>query len=271
MPRIRIDESLMMYYDIDSFFAPWRIPEAILLLHGIAENSTVWYAWIPQLAQKYRVVRVDLRGWGKSSKPPRGYPWSTANFAKDINILLDKIKLEKVHLVGAKTGGTISLQFAHDYPERLHSLTVIGAPVTWKYRPAGQDHARTIREKGMEYWARATMKSRLGDVPEEMFNWWIKLFSQNSIRVASEILSYFRTVDLSQQLAHITVPTLVIAGESEVLAPAQAFRKWQQSIPNSKLVIIPSRAYHLAAANPTECIAAVFNFLERISHGRKED
>ena len=110
------------------------------------------------------------------------------------------------------------------------------------------------------------MKNRLGDVPEEMFTWWLKLFSKNSPRVASEISAYFRTVDLTNLLPKIKIPTLVIAGESEVLAPAQVFREWQQSIPNSELVIIPSKAYHLAAAEPAECTAALLNFLARIAH-----
>ncbi len=265
MTRVRIDDSLSMYYDIDDFTEPWRPSETLILLHGIAENSAVWYEWVPRLADKYAVLRVDLRGWGKSSKPGDGYEWSTSNFAKDVKVLLDRLKLQKVHMVGAKTGGTIGIQFAHDYPERLNSLALIGAPVSWKHRPAGQDHGKTVREKGLEYWARETMTKRLGDVPQNMINWWIKLFTQNSARVASEILSYFRTVDLSDILEKINVPTLMVVGESEALAPAQTFRKWQQAIPNSELVVIASKAYHLAAVNPDECCRVLLNFLKRIS------
>ncbi len=265
MPRVRIDDSLAMHYEDDDFTPPWYHAETVVLVHGIAENATVWYGWVPQLAQKFRILRIDLRGWGKSTIPLEGYPWSTANFAQDLKTFLDKLKLPKVHLVGAKTGGTISLQFAHDYPERLHSLTLIGSPVNWKYRPPKQNHAQMVREKGLEYWARTTMEDRLGEVPQEMIEGWIKLFVQNSPRVTAEILAYFRTVDLTPLLPEISVPTLVVIGESEALAPQNIFRKWQESIPNSKLVVIPSKAYHIAVAEPEKCTAALLDFLGKVS------
>ena len=265
MSRVRIDDSLTMHYEDDDFTPPWYHAEAIVLVHGIAENAAVWYGWVPHLAQKFRVLRIDLRGWGKSTIPLEGYPWSTANFAKDLKTFLDKIKLPKVHLVGAKTGGTISIQFAHDYPERLYSLTLIGSPVNWKYRPPEQNHAQMAREKGLEYWARTTMGNRLGEVPREMIDWWIKLFAQNSPRVVAEIQAYFPTVDLTLLLPEIYMPTLVVTSESEALAPPNIFRKWQESIPNSKLVVIHSKAFHIAVAEPEKCTAALLDFLRKVS------
>ena len=124
-----------------------------------------------------------------------------------------------------------------------------------------EDHGRTVKEKGLEYWARATMKNRLGDVPDEMFEWWVKLFCSSSPRVLSEIQAYVYTVDLTDLLPNIKVPALVIAGESSVLAPMDVFESWQRSIPDSKLVVIPCKAYHLAAVRPGECISALFDFL----------
>ncbi|MFC2016559.1 alpha/beta fold hydrolase, partial [Chloroflexota bacterium] len=249
------------------FTEPWNRADTIVLVHGIAENSKVWYAWVPHLAARYQIIRLDLRGWGKSTIPPDGYPWSTTNFARDIVTLLDKLKLQKVHLVGAKTGGTIALQFAHNYPERLHSLNVIGAPLSWKWRPQSQDHAKTVSEKGLKYWARSTMPNRLGDVPKEMTEWWVALFCQNSPQVVAEILAYFRTVDLTHLLPEIHVPTLVIIGESEALAPQKVFINWQQSLRDSELVIIPSKAYHLAATQPEQCTSAIISFLDKLQKG----
>lgn len=259
MPRARIDDSLLMYYELDNFTEPWTRPETILLVHGIAESSAVWYAWVPRLAQKYAVLRVDVRGWGKSSIPPKGYQWSMANFARDIKVLLDKLKLGRVHLVGAKTGGTISLQFAHDYPERLLSLAVISSPVKWGARPI--DYGKIIQEKGLEYWARATMRNRLGDVPNEMLEWWVKLFTSSSPRVLSEVQERVSKVDITGLLPEIGARTLVITGESTVLATRDEFEAWQKTIPRSRLVVIPSKAYHLAAAEPEKCVKSILDFL----------
>ncbi len=167
---IKIDDTLSMYYEIDNFAEPWINPETVLLVHGLSESSAVWYAWVPPLARKYATVRIDLRGFGKSSIPPEGYQWSLANFARDIKLFMDKIGLQRVHLVGAKIAGRISLQFAHDYPDRLHSLTVVNAPLGVAGRNGKEikDWVSIIETEGIAQHTRATMKERLGDVPEEI-------------------------------------------------------------------------------------------------------
>ena len=110
MPTVKLDESLEMYYEDDDYTDPWRTPEAVVLHHGNAKSSRLWYAWVPLLARQYRVVRLDARGFGRSSLPPEGYDWSLSNFSTDLLRLLDKLGLEKIHLVGETVGGTISLQ-----------------------------------------------------------------------------------------------------------------------------------------------------------------
>jgi len=100
MPTAKLDESLEMYYEDDDYTDPWRDPETVVLHHGNAKSSRLWYAWVPLLARQYRVVRLDARGFGRSSLPPEGYEWSLSNFSTDLLRLLDKLGLEKIHLVG---------------------------------------------------------------------------------------------------------------------------------------------------------------------------
>jgi pimeloyl-ACP methyl ester carboxylesterase len=264
MATVKIDDTLRMYYETYDFVSPWRSPETILLVHGVAESSRVWYGWIPRLAKKYRVVCIDLRGFGKSTIPPEGYQWSVANFARDISIFMNKSGLKKVHLVGAKLGGTIALQTAHDYPENLHSLTVVGGPVSFGQGRANvADWAKVVRERGVEYWARATMKDRLGDVSTEMTEWWVRLFASNSPRVVAEVLGPAARIDLSPLLPEIKVPTLMIDGGSDLLASGDAVKRWQKLIPDSELVVLPGNLYHVAASKPDECVSALLHFLKR--------
>ena len=56
MPRVTLDQTLEMYYEDDDYTDPWREPEAVVLHHGNAKNSFLWYAWVPLLARQYRVV-----------------------------------------------------------------------------------------------------------------------------------------------------------------------------------------------------------------------
>jgi len=117
MPQVRIDETLTLHYELDDFTDPWTAPETILLIHGVADTSKAWFAWVPQLARRFRVLRPDLRGFGKSSVPPRDYPWSLGGLAKDLKGLLDHLQLSSVHVVGQRVGGSVAMQFAHDYPQ----------------------------------------------------------------------------------------------------------------------------------------------------------
>ncbi|MFP6635367.1 MAG: alpha/beta fold hydrolase, partial [Dehalococcoidia bacterium] len=94
MPTAKLDKTLEMYYEDDDYTDPWRTPEAVVLHHGNAKSSRLWYAWVPLLARQYRVVRLDARGFGRSNVPPEGYDWSLRNFSTDLLRLLDRLGLE---------------------------------------------------------------------------------------------------------------------------------------------------------------------------------
>ena len=89
MPMARIDNATEMYYEEHDFTDPWLDAETVVLHHGNAKNSRLWYAWVPLLARKYRVVRLDARGFGRSTVPHPGYPWSLSGFASDLKTEVD--------------------------------------------------------------------------------------------------------------------------------------------------------------------------------------
>ena len=161
MPYARIDYSLDMYYDDDDFTDPWRPSETVVLHHGNAKNARLWYAWVPLLARQYRIVRLDARGFGRSSLPPEGYRWSLGRFAADLRGLLDHLGLERVHLIGETVGGTIALQFAADYPDRLHSVTTCTSPYKFAGNPGYGEARDLVRDAGVEAWVRQTAGRRL--------------------------------------------------------------------------------------------------------------
>ena len=104
MPTAKLDESLEMYYEDDDFTDPWRTPQTVVLHHGNAKSSRLWYAWVPLLARQYRVIRVDARGFGRSTIPAPGYDWSLSGFATDLENLLNHLGLDQVHLIVGTIG-----------------------------------------------------------------------------------------------------------------------------------------------------------------------
>src|SRR5260370_39174321 len=75
------------------------------MVHGNSESSRAWVSWVTHLADEYRVVRLDLPGFGASTEPP-GYGWSAGELAADVARFLDALKIQTCHLIGAKYGGT---------------------------------------------------------------------------------------------------------------------------------------------------------------------
>src|SRR5580658_6766429 len=113
MPEIQLSPGVAMFYRENDYTDPWRKDvETVMLLHGNAESSLAWNAWIPHLARKFRVIRPDMRGFGKSTPMPLDYPWSIDGIIDDYINLADQLGIERFHLAGAKIGGGISLRFA---------------------------------------------------------------------------------------------------------------------------------------------------------------
>lgn len=266
MPIAKVTSDLDMFYRIDDFADPWRSHETVLMLHGNAESSSAWFAWIPTLAREYRVVRPDMRGFGDSTPMPRDYRWSLDRVIDDFIALMDELAIERFHLVGAKIGGTIALRFAARRPERVSTLTVVGSPVS------GQDSLGTridswlehLERNGVESWARWTMPGRLGSkFPAEGAEWWAKLMGRTPLTTQLGFVSIVPSVDVTPDLQNIACPVLVITTEGSGLGSVEATRTWTNKIPHAELLVMPGDSYHVAATDPERCAQATLDFIRR--------
>ena len=119
MPKLRVAPDLEMFYLMDDFTDPWTKPETVLMLHGLCESTASWYAWVPTLARQFKVVRTDMRGFGQSTPMPEDYPWSMDTVVDDFVALMDKLGIERFHLIAAKIGGNVARRFAARHPKRV--------------------------------------------------------------------------------------------------------------------------------------------------------
>jgi len=265
MPFARITPDLDMHYEVDDFAEPWSEHETILLLHGNAESGEVWYGWVPQLAARMRVVRPDMRGFGRSSPMPRDYAWSADRVVDDFVALMDQLGLDRFHLVGAKVGGTMALHFAARHPGRVSTLTVLGPP-TRGASSAGRYRSwvEVIDRDGVEAWARATMGGRLGpDFPPDGVQWWIRLMGRTAVSTQLGFIGAVPGVDVTADLPRIRCPTLVLTTKDNPLYPLADVRAWASCVPRSELVVLPGDSYHVAATAPQACAAATLDFIDR--------
>jgi 3-oxoadipate enol-lactonase len=267
MPTFAASPELQLHYLVDDFTDPWTRPETIVLLHGNAESSLAWYAWVPLLARRFRVVRPDMRGYGASTPMPRDFPWTLDVIIDDYARLLDSLGVQRFHLVGAKIGGVVARAFAARRPERVTTLTVIGSPPPLR---KGAERIPALTEEfetlGIEHWARRTMAGRLGDrFPPAGVEWWIKFMGRAPL---STIVGFNATInysDIRADIAKIRCPTLVITTDESGLASVEETRAWQQTIPKSELLVVPGNSYHVAASDAERCAQATHEFIDR--HG----
>lgn len=98
---------------------------ALLLIHGIGDNSTTWTSVHSKLAEHYTVIAPDLLGHGLSDKPRADY--SVAAYANGMRDLLSVLDVDKVTVVGHSLGGGVAMQFAYQFPQMLERLILIGA------------------------------------------------------------------------------------------------------------------------------------------------
>jgi pimeloyl-ACP methyl ester carboxylesterase len=244
----RTDAPTDRFFRDDWFGEPWRSPQAVVLIHGALESGIVWYAWVPTLAKHYRVLRPDLPGCGLSTVPAN-FEWSFPGLAAYVASVLDKAGVEAVHIVGAKTGGPIAMQFAADFPARTRSLSVVSGP------------ASVIEIMNP---SPVPQKDRLGSsASAEMIEYWNAMEKSAPAEGTRGLNAALTGFDLERDgvLQRIKAPSLIITADRSALQSVEKVRKYQLAIPDSRLVVLRSDAYHVAVAKPEECLAHVLAFI----------
>jgi pimeloyl-ACP methyl ester carboxylesterase len=227
---------------------PWRKPDTVVLIHGALESGVVWYAWVPTLAKEFRVLRPDLPGCGRSTIPA-GFEWSFAGLAGYIASVLDKAGVESAHIVGAKTGGPIAMQFAADFPARTRSLCVVSGPAS----------VISITNPSP-----IPQRDRLGSsASAQMIEYWNAMEKSAPQAGTQGLNAALSSFDLVRDgvLQRIAAPSLIITADRSALQSVEKVRNYQAAIADSRLVVLQSDAYHIAVANPDECVANVLAFI----------
>ena len=269
MSRFRLEPAVELNYRVDDFTDPWRKAAAVLMIHGNNESGAAWYGWVPHLARHYKVVRPDMRGFGGSTPMPRDFPWTLDIVIDDYLSLMDALGIERFHLAGAKIGGVIGRAFAARRPDRVLTLTVAGSPPPVRAdRDTLAKRVKEVEELGIEHWARRSMGSRLGSafLPQGV-DWWIKYMGRTAVSTEIGFVGSINFSDITQDVARIKCPMLVITTVESDLASVEETRAWQERVPQSELVVVPGDSFHVAATDPDRCAETTLEFIRRNDAG----
>jgi 3-oxoadipate enol-lactonase len=215
--------------------------ETIVLVNGLADDLETWVFQMEDLlGAGYRVLRFDNRGVGQSSAPPG--PYTTKLFADDAKALVDELGLRDFHLVGVSMGGMIAQEYAIAYGSDLRSLTL-----ACTYAAPGPFCSRMFA-----MWADLAPKLGVPFVMRDVTLWAftvpffeereeeLKEFEAAMADLPQPLdaylaqLSSIRTHDCTDRLGEISAPTLVLAGEEDILIPVRLSRRLHDGIAGSQ-------------------------------------
>ncbi|MSQ41503.1 MAG: alpha/beta hydrolase [Dehalococcoidia bacterium] len=228
MPIVRVN-GIDLFYQQDDFCDPWAAHDTVFIQHGFCRNSNFWYAWVPWLARHFRVIRMDLRGCGRSGDPGPDYKFTGPGFISDFTGFLDAVKVDRVHYIGEALGGIIGVASAVAHPERFKSLTIVGGAIqkvtgnplmgragysSW------EETVQDVKANGMKHW---WMKSRgrAGELTGNaaMDDYFASEFARTPVHVALALSQAAPTIDNTKALTQLSVPTLILSRTQQGLIP----------------------------------------------------
>jgi pimeloyl-ACP methyl ester carboxylesterase len=144
MPLLNLD-------DIDLYYEITGDGEPLLFIHGLGSSCRDWEQQVRFFARRYKVIVFDVRGHGKSGKPPG--PYSMPLFAMDTAKMLQALGVGPAHIVGISMGGMIAFQLAVSYPELVRSLVIVNSSPEFT--------VRTLKQR-VQVWQRFLIVRLLG-------------------------------------------------------------------------------------------------------------
>lgn len=253
-----------LYYEINDMTPPWvKHPETIMFCHGVAVNCNIWTAWLPVLAPHFRIVRFDMRGFGRSTAPEEASALSLEGLANDILSVAEAAGVDRFHLVGESMGGTVSLQLASRPNSPVLSLACVSTAHRGALIQRLPEWKDLILKEGMETWSHQMMGHRFFEdaLTESEWEWFHRLQSETNANALVHAGELLMRIDLSADLPNIVAPTLLLTPDSSPFVSVEISNEARKLIRNSELAVFPHTRHGLPYSDARTCAETVLKFL----------
>lgn len=253
----------------------------LVLVHGYSASLNTWDAWVRNLRKDYRVIRLDLPGHGLSRCVDND-EIGIEQFIASIDRVTHSLDVDQFTLVGSSMGGHTAWAYALAHPDRLDGLVLVDA-AGWLSAPGEDDKdpvifkllrngfARNVmKDLDMSALIRSGLENSFADpklVTDEMVERYsamsrapchrealLKIMSGTTLRVPAS----------KERLSAITVPTLILHGDTDNLIPVAHAEKFADAIPGSKLIIYPETGHIPQEEQPVASVEDFRAFLAAI-------
>jgi pimeloyl-ACP methyl ester carboxylesterase len=244
---------------------------AIVLLHGLGSSLHTWEAWAQQL-EGYRVIRIDLPGFGLTGPDP-GNDYSDEHSVQVLLALMDQLKLDKASVIGHSMGGRLAWRFAADHPERVEKLVLISpdgfASPGFEYGkapevPATMNLMRYAMPKSLLRMNLLPGYANPKVATDALVTRYYDMMLAPGVRGA--ILERMRQTVLQDPvpfLNRIHAPTLLVWGEQDQMIPFHNSADYLRALPNATLVPLPGVGHLPQEEAPSSALEPVKAFLAK--------
>ncbi|MBP7961377.1 MAG: alpha/beta fold hydrolase [Caldilineaceae bacterium] len=251
---------------LDLFYEEIGSGPPLLLIHGLGSSSRDWelQTQTPLFAATHRVIICDVRGHGRSAKPPG--PYSVRLFAADVAALLRHLETGPATVVGISMGGMIAFQLAVDAPDLVARMVIVNSgPAlvlhTWGDRFKAWQRLALVQFLGMGGMARF-LAPRLFPRPDQetIRRTFIQRWLENDHRAYVSALRALLGWSVVAHLSEIRCPILVIAADQDY-TPVAVKAAYVAQLPQAKLIVIPDSRHATPVDQPEAFNQAVLAFL----------
>jgi pimeloyl-ACP methyl ester carboxylesterase len=233
----------------------------LVMLHGWGQNLQSLQPMGELLATRSNIHIIDLPGFGKSPPPPED--WDTTQYADRIYQYLEERGIASADMLGHSFGGRVSIRLAHQYPDKVRSITLINS--------GGLQRQRTLQQSLKSQWVR-NMRNAFKISPlyrDQLLTWHTQKYGSRDYLNAGALRgTLVKTVseDLTEIAKQITIPVLLLWGEADTETPVEMGHRYHSLFSNSELITIPNRDHFMFQAEGSHlCAYYVEKFLAQLS------
>jgi 3-oxoadipate enol-lactonase len=231
---------------------------ALVLVNSLGATLAMWEPQIEELAGRFRVVRFDLRGHGRSPVPPG--PYGLDDLGADVVALLDRLDVARAHVAGVSLGAMTAMWLGIHAADRLDRLVLcctsakLGPPSMWEERIA-RVRAGEIGAVADAVMARWVTPAWAAEHPTEVRRL-RDMIAATPPEGYAGCCAAIEAMDLEDELAAIAAPTLVIAGADDPATPPDHGARIAARIPGARMTVVPHSA-HLANIEQADEVTAL--------------
>lgn len=268
MPYLALEDGAKMHYEVHGEGEP------AIFLHGIMMSTLSWLPFIPELSKRFKLILVDFRDQGQSSRMKEAYGQDI--HVGDIVRLLDELNLPQVHIIGLSYGGQVALRFALQHQKRIKSFCLFNTSnlvsnhlreigKAWETAAELNDGARFFQLAIPFIYSEAFYEKNLDFLLErqKMFKSLLtKEWFEGFIRLSRSVKDYSIS---REELKTLQVPTLLVGADLDIIISLRSMQDIHENIPKCEFIMIPNAGHGAFLERMNEFLTIVIGFVSKHS------